>query len=362
MSESPPRRTTRRDFLLSAAALTLAPRPAAAAPASGSRFGIAYTSFVIRMLQGRDVLRAGTARGLPAEAFVELVRSFGGSGCQMDLSQLDSSHPPELRRVREALEKHALFLELSVPASVLEEREAFARAAAVARELGTTRLRVALLSGRRYESFRRMEDWRAFEKRWRAALPRAAPWLEKEGLQAGVENHKDFAAAELAEWLRSIGSPSLGACVDFGNNLSFLEDPLATVEALAPYAVTTHLKDMAVRTDERGFQLSEVPLGTGLLPLGRMVEVLRRARPEVNFCLEMITRDPLEVPYLEDGYWVTYEKRDPARVEAFRRAVLSRAGAAPLPRITGLTAEQMLAAEDANVRASVAYARGTLGL
>jgi sugar phosphate isomerase/epimerase len=357
-----PRRTTRRDFLLSTAALALAPGRAAPAPPSRSRFGIAYTSFAIRMLQGRDVLRAGTARGLPAEAFLDLVRSFGGSGGQMDLSQLDATQPSELRRVREAVEKHALFLELSVPATALEEPEAFARAAAVARDLGVTRLRVALLSGRRYETFRRMEDWRAFDTRWRAALPRAAAWLEKEGLQAGVENHKDFAAAELAEILRSIGSPRLGACVDFGNNLSFLEDPMATVEALAPYAVTTHLKDMAVRADERGFQLSEVPLGTGLLPLARMVEVLRKARPEVNFCLEMITRDPLEVPYLEDGYWVTWEKRDAARVEAFRKAVLARARASPLPRITGLTPEQMLAAEDANVRASVAYARGTLGL
>jgi sugar phosphate isomerase/epimerase len=357
-----PRRATRREFLVSAAALTLGPGRAAPAPATRSRFGIAYTSFAIRMLQGRDVLRAGTARGLPAEAFVELVRSFGGSGCQMDLSQLDATQTTELRRVREALEKHALFLELSVPASALEDPEAFARAAAVARELGTTRLRVALLSGRRYESFHRMEDWRAFEKRWRSALPRAAAWLEKAGFQAGIENHKDFGASELAEVLRSIGSPHLGACVDFGNNLSFLEEPMATVEALAPYAVTTHLKDMAVRTDERGFQLSEVPLGTGLLPLARMVEVLRKARPEVNFCLEMITRDPLEVPYLEDGYWVTYERRDPARVAAFKSAVLARASTAPLPRITGLTPEQMLAAEDANVRACVTYARGTLGL
>ena len=361
MTESRPLRTTRREFLLSAAALTLG-SGLAAAPASRSRFGIAYTSFVIRMLQGRDVLRAETARGLPAEAFVELVRSFGGSGCQMDLSQLDATQPSERKRVRDALEKHRLFLELSVPASSLLDPEAFARAAAVARELGTTRLRVALLSGRRYESFHRLEDWRAFEMRWRKALPKAAAWLEKEGLQAGLENHKDFRATELAEILRGIGSPHLGACVDFGNNLSFLEDPMATVEALAPYAVTTHLKDMAVRADERGFQLSEVPLGTGILPLGRMVEVLRKARPEVNFCLEMITRDPLEVPYLEDGYWVTYGGRDLVRVEAFRTAVLARASTGPLPRITGLTPEQMLAAEDANVRACVAYARETLGL
>ena len=41
--------TTRREFLLSAAALTLGPAFAAPAPASRSRFGIAYTSFAIRM-------------------------------------------------------------------------------------------------------------------------------------------------------------------------------------------------------------------------------------------------------------------------------------------------------------------------
>ena len=353
---------TRRDFLLSATAMTLQPALDLRAPPPRSRFGIAYTSFVIRMLQGRDVLRGGNAAGLPASDFVELVHSFGASGGQIDLAQLGSAEGPALGRVREALERHGLFVELSVPARSLEDAAAFARGASVARALGARRLRVALLSGRRYEDFHRMDDWRAYVDRWRTALPRAAGWLEKEKLQAGIENHKDYLGTELAELLRRIGSAHLGACVDFGNNLALLEDPLATVEALAPYAVTSHLKDMAVRPYENGFELSEVPLGQGILPLARMIEILRKARPEVDFCLEMITRDPLKVPYLEDGYWVTYERRDPARVEAFRAAVLSKASRDPLPRITGLTPERMLAAEDDNVRACVAYAKGTLGL
>ena len=54
--------------------------------------------------------------------------------------------------------------------------------------------------------------------------------------------------------------------------------------------------------------------------------------------------------------------RDPAREEAFRRAVLAKASAEPLPRISTLTPEQMRDAEDANVRACVAYAKGTLKL
>jgi sugar phosphate isomerase/epimerase len=326
------------------------------------RFGIAYTSFVIRMLRGRDVLRGGTAAGLPAEAFVELVHSFGGSGCQMDLSQLSAIDGPELERVRQSLERRGLFVELSVPPQSLEEPEAFARAASAARGLGSRRLRVALLSGRRYEDFHRMEDWRSFVERWRKALPRAASWLEKEDLQAGIENHKDYLGTELAEILRSVGSAHLGACVDFGNNVALFEDPMATVEALAPYAVSAHLKDMAVRACNGGFELSEVPLGQGILPLARIVDTLKKARPDVDFYLEMITRDPLKVPYLSDGYWVTHERRDRAREEAFRTSVLAKASRGPLPRITGLTPEQMLAAEDDNVRACVAYAKGTLGL
>lgn len=331
-------------------------------PASRGRFGIAYTSFVIRMLRGRDVLRGGNAAGLPALEFVELVHSFGGAGCQMDLAQLASTEPAELKSVRAALERRGLYIELSVPARSLEDPETFTRAATAARGLGARRLRVALLSGRRYEDFHKMDEWRAFAERWQQALPRAAGWLEKQELVAGIENHKDYQAAELAELLRGIGSAHLGACVDFGNNVSLLEDPMATVEALAPYAVSTHLKDMAVRPYEAGFELSEVPLGRGILPLARMVDVLRKARPDVDFSLEMITRDPLRVPYLEDRYWVTYPCRDPAREESFRKSVLAKASRDSLPRITGLTPEQMLAAEDDNVRACAAYAKGTLGL
>jgi hypothetical protein len=49
-------------------------------------------------------------------------------------------------------------------------------------------------------------------------------------------------------------------------------------------------------------------------------------------------------------------------VATFREGVLDRASPAPLPRIAGLTPEAMLAAEDENVRACVAYAKGSLGL
>ena len=82
---------------------------------------------------------------------------------------------------------------------------------------------------------------------------------------------------------------------------------------------------MALRPYEGGFELSEVPLGTGICPLAKMIEVLRQARPRLPMCLEMITRDPLKVPYRDDGYWASFGGRDAARIAAFEARVLSKA-------------------------------------
>ena len=71
----------------------------------------------------------------------------------------------------------------------------------------------------------------------------------------------------------------LGVCLDTGNNIALLDDPMATVEALAPYAVSTHIKDMGVAPYPDGFLLSEMPLGEGMLDMRRIVDTIRRARP-----------------------------------------------------------------------------------
>jgi hypothetical protein len=107
-----------------------------------------------------------------------------------------------------------------------------------------------------------------------------------------------------------------------------------------------------------------VPLGQGMLPLDRYAATLRRARPTAPLCLEMITRDPLAVPYKTDRYWVAFDAaaRGTERVRHLEDHVLTRAWDRPLPRTTGLDAEAQLAAEDENVRASVAYAVNVLKL
>jgi hypothetical protein len=105
-----------------------------------------------------------------------------------------------------------------------------------------------------------------------------------------------------------------------------------------------------------------VPLGEGFLDLRKIIDILRGARAEIRFSLEMITRDPLRVPCLTDKYWAASANvpgRDLARTLAMvRKHKPSR----PLPGIRDLGPKEQLAVEDENVRKSLGYARKNLEL
>ncbi|MBL9190333.1 MAG: sugar phosphate isomerase/epimerase [Opitutaceae bacterium] len=224
----------------------------------------------------------------------------------------------------------------------------FEHEVALARQAGMTVLRT-WIGGRRYEDFQTCEAFYAFKARARRGIELAEPIIRRHGLRLGVENHKDFHAPELVEMLTRIGSECLGTCIDFGNSLALLEDPLAVVEALAPLAVTTHIKDIAVQESPEGFRMAEVPLGEGILDLPRMLATVERANPSVEHHLEMITRDPLEVRCRQEGYWATFP--DKPRAELERTLGFVRAHAARvLPSIAGKTADEVLALEEGNNR------------
>src|SRR5262249_10663895 len=146
-----------------------------------------------------------------------------------------------------------------------------------------------------------------------------------------------------------------GVCLDTGNSIALLEDPQAVVEAYAPWAVSTHLKDMAVAEYDEGFLLAEVPLGEGFLDLKKIVATLRRVAPKVRFNLEMITRDPLKVPCLTKKYWATLDMVPGSQLAQALALVRAKASKKPLPRVSQLSLEEKLNREDENVRKSFKY-------
>ena len=179
-------------------------------------------------------------------------------------------------------------------------------------------------------------------------------------MQLALENHKDWRIDEMLSILKRIDSKWIGVTVDTGNNMSLLEDPLETARAFAPYATAVHLKDMGVEAYEDGFLLAEVPFGEGCLDLEAVVDAIRAARPEVRFTLEMITRDPLEIPCLHDEYWTTMG-RVPGRDLAAALRIVRNHGK-PLQRIERRPLDERLQIEEDNNIACLEYGQRHLGL
>jgi sugar phosphate isomerase/epimerase len=225
----------------------------------------------------------------------------------------------------------------------------------LAREAGASVSRSVLMGGRRYEVFKSMEDFRRFHAGAMRSLALAEPVVRKHKLKLAIENHKDLTTDEQIALLRKLGSEWVGALVDTGNNLALLEEPHAVVEALAPFAMSVHFKDMAVQPHADGFLLSEVPCGTGMLDLPRIASTLRRANPGIAFNLEMATRDPLKVPCLANDYWVTFPERKATQLEAALARVKANPPRQPAPQVSGKPVAQVLADEETNNRHGLAW-------
>ncbi len=223
-------------------------------------------------------------------------------------------------------------------------------------------IRTACLSGRRYEKFNSLAEWKEFVRNAKAAIARAVPIVERNKIPLGIENHKDWTTEEQLALLASYESEYVGATLDTGNNIALLDDPIGHVKALARYAVSTHLKDMAAKEYEQGFLLAEVPFGDGFLDMKRIAAVIRKARPRTRMTLEMITRDPLRVPCLTEKYWATFPNRNGRYLARTLAMVRSHPPPQPLPGMEGLDHAARLRRERENVERCLRYAVEVMGL
>jgi len=162
--------------------------------------------------------------------------------------------------------------------------------------------------------------------------------------------------------LKSYSSDYLGVCYDWGNNVSLLDDPMETVEALAPFIVNNHIKDMGVAEYEDGFLLAEVPMGQGIFDMKKMLAIARKYRPNTRFSLDMLTRDPLKIPCFTEKYWATFPERNGRFMARTIAMVRANKPKKPIPRMGPLTPEQRIELEQGNVAECLRYAREGLGL
>jgi len=355
----PHRRLGRREFLQKASAATLA----LSLPFTPTIFEETHMGVVVHSYWSRWNSKAESKKypGFTnALDLLEHCHELGAGGLQVGVNNWTSDFA---KKVRDRREKLGLYLEgsISLPWKK-EDVSRFEQEVINAKEAGAQVIRTVASAGRRYELFHTNEAFQNAKKNALTSLQLAEPVLSKHRVKLAVENHKDWLAKEFVNMLKTIQSEWVGVTLDFGNSVALLEDPMEVVETLMPYLFSTHVKDMGVEEYADGFLLSEVPLGTGILDLPRIVAMCKSQNAAVNFSLEMITRDPLEIPCLKDEYWATFGGVSGTELARTLRMVRQRKFKNGLPRVSQLSAEDRLAAEEQNIIACLAYGKNSLGL
>lgn len=343
----------RRNFLAAGIAGTAAMALANAEETPRSaNLGLLLYSYGQRVKTERQQGFADPAR------FLEFAHQQGAAAVQMPLGHLTHPQATDLRQLSDRWEMKIEGI-VTPPKDTEADLSRFSSELQVAKQCGAAIVRMVMLGGRRYEVFEKADEFATFSRGAEEALKRAVRIAEQQKVTLAVENHKDYRVDEFIDLLQRISSECLGVCLDTGNNLALLDEPHQTVEALAPFTRTVHLKDIGVEESDQGFLMAEVPLGRGVFDLPRMVTAIRRANPSVLFQLEMMTRDPLVIPCLTEKYWATMSGvpgRDLARTLA---TVKKLARTEALLRVSSLPAGDQLVVEDRNVRESFEFAART---
>ncbi|MGH2458595.1 MAG: sugar phosphate isomerase/epimerase family protein [Chloroflexota bacterium] len=206
-------------------------------------------------------------------------------------------------------------------------------------------------------------------------LRAVAPLARDLGVKVAVENHGgvDLLARELRVLIDEVGFDAVGVCLDSGNPTYAGEDPVVTTEILAPYVITSHVRDSRVWAVEQGALAQWVPMGQGNVDLPKIIEILKAKAPNPAIDLEIITgSDPKLVPYLDLGseFWRMYP--DMLARDFLRFVELAKSGkpgaldqlVGPY-NLEGLSADEvetLRAQQRRHFEESVRYSREVLGL
>jgi sugar phosphate isomerase/epimerase len=129
------------------------------------------------------------------------------------------------------------------------------------------------------------------------------------GIKIAIENHAgDMQAWELITLIEAAGREYVGATLDAGNAAWTMEDPMASLEALGPYTLTTGIRDSMIWEDPGGAVVQWTAPGDGLLDWPMYVERFAALCPGVPVIFEIISGFARPIPYFEENFWNAWPK------------------------------------------------------
>ena len=184
------------------------------------------------------------------------------------------------------------------------------------------------------------------------------------GVRSAVENHAgDMHSRELVDLIERAGPDFVGATLDTGNATWTLEDPFETFRNLAPYTVSSGIRDSMVWPSENGVRVQWTAMGEGCVDLKTIFAEWARQCPDAPVQIETISGFSKEFPYLQSQFWPPYSA---IRADDFSRfLLLSRKGKelksfSPPPGVDRKKAQQDY--QLAELERSLEFCRKELGL
>jgi sugar phosphate isomerase/epimerase len=234
-----------------------------------------------------------------------------------EIRLLGGLEPDHLRRVRAHADERGIALELGM-LSICPSAGIFDASRGSAEEQIAAMLPAARILGSPFVRcvVGRMEDRRlpgGIEQRIDdtiRVLEAVRTRVTDAGLKLAIENHAgDLQARELKALVEEAGPDIAGVCVDAGNPVWAIEDPHVTLEALAPYALTSHVRDSRIWRVPEGTAVAWTRMGEGNVDIARWVRTYVDRCPGRALSLEIIViPEPRVHAHREPGFWDAYRQ------------------------------------------------------
>ena len=160
-----------------------------------------------------------------------------------------------------------------------------------------------------------------------------------------------------------LGIDYFGATIDSGNATWTLENPINTLRNLAPYGVSSGIKDSMVGKSENEVKLQLYRNGEGCTDLNTFTSEWKRLCPALPIQLEIISGFAKEFPYLKDEFWSPYSNISASRFSRF--ISLSRKGKKIKPFTIEPSKDTQRAIQEyqlAELERSLKYCKNGLGI
>ncbi|HEY3862440.1 MAG TPA: sugar phosphate isomerase/epimerase [Verrucomicrobiae bacterium] len=180
------------------------------------------------------------------------------------------------------------------------------------------------------------------------------------GVKIAIENHAgDMQAWELAGLCEEAGKDYVGVTLDTGNATWTMEDPMESLEIMAPYVAASALRDSMVWQIPQGAAVQWTTMGQGVIDYKTFVPRFIELCPRVPVNVEVISGLRRELKYFHKDFWNVWPK---ARAKDFAKFdALTRMGRA-IPTRQNTNEEGEKKFQKSELERSLAYCKETLGL